>query len=261
MATTNRITTTIQEKNNNLLSVYFTAGFPGLEDTVPIMEHLQEGGADLIEIGIPFSDPMADGPTIQESNQAALYNGMTLKKLFQQLENVRERVHLPIILMGYFNPIMQYDLDRFCQTCERIGIDGLIVPDLPMQDYLDLYKPQFDKYGIFNIFLITPQTSEERIRQIDENSNGFIYMVSSASITGAKSSITDEQIGYFERIEQMGLKNPRLIGFGISNRETFDTACRYASGAIIGSAFIKILQKSTDLKQDIIGYIKSVNGS
>jgi tryptophan synthase alpha chain len=261
MATTNRITTTIQEKNNNLLSVYFTAGFPGLEDTVPIMEHLQEGGADLIEIGIPFSDPMADGPTIQESNQAALYNGMTLKKLFQQLENVRERVHLPIILMGYFNPIMQYGLDRFCQTCERIGIDGLIVPDLPMQDYLDLYKPQFDKYGIFNIFLITPQTSEERIRQIDENSNGFIYMVSSASITGAKSSITDEQIGYFEKIEQMGLKNPRLIGFGISNRETFDTACRYASGAIIGSAFIKILQKSTDLKQDIIGYIKSVNGS
>lgn len=258
--TTNRITTAFQEKQKNLLSVYFTAGFPKPEDTVPIMVHLQESGADLIEIGIPFSDPMADGPTIQESNQAALVNGMTLKKLFQQLEGVREKVHLPIILMGYFNPILQYGLDKFCETCERIGIDGLIVPDLPMQDYLDHYKKHFDRYGIYNIFLISPQTTEERIRQIDENSNGFIYVVSSASITGAKSSISDEQIGYFQRVQNMNLKNPRLIGFGISNHETFETACQFASGAIIGSAFIKILQQSKDLKNDIVNYIKSVKG-
>jgi tryptophan synthase alpha chain len=257
---TNRITTLFQEKNNHLLSVYFTAGFPHLEDTVSIMEHLQEGGADLIEIGIPFSDPMADGPTIQESNQAALHNGMTLKQLFQQLENIRGKIHIPIILMGYFNPIMQYGLEKFCETCERLEIDGLIVPDLPMQDYLNLYKQQFDQYGIFNIFLITPQTSEDRIREIDKNSNGFIYMVSSASITGAKSSISEEQINYFQRVQQMKLKNPRLIGFGISNRETFDMACNYASGAIIGSAFIKVLQQSKNLREDIINYIKSVKG-
>ena len=260
IATTNRIDKVFQEKKAGILSVYFTAGFPQLEDTVPIMEYLQEGGADLIEIGVPFSDPMADGPTIQASNQAALNNGMTLEKLFEQLRHVREKVRIPIILMGYFNPVVQYGIERFCKACEQVGVDGLIIPDLPMQDYIDFYKRDFDKYGIYNIFLITPQTSSERVRLIDNNSSGFIYMVSSASITGAKSSISGDQVDYFTRINEMELKNPRLIGFGISNRETFTTACQYASGAIIGSAFIKVLQQSKNLKQDVINYIKSVKG-
>ncbi|MGK7396888.1 MAG: tryptophan synthase subunit alpha [Candidatus Cyclobacteriaceae bacterium M3_2C_046] len=256
--TENRIEQVFKKKKANILSVYFTAGFPRLDDTVPIMNHLQEGGADMIEIGIPFSDPMADGPTIQESNQAALANGMTLNKLFEQLQQVRASLDIPIILMGYFNPVLQYGLEKFGRKCEECGVDGLIIPDLPMQDYLDLYKAQFDQFGLYNIFLITPQTSPERIRLIDENSHGFIYMVSSASITGAKSGITPDQIRYFERVRDMQLKNPTLIGFGISNRETFNTASQYAAGAIIGSAFIKVLQKSTNLKNDIIEYIKAV---
>lgn len=258
LTSTNRIDRIFREKNKNVLSVYFTAGFPRLEDTVPVMEGLQKAGADMIEIGIPFSDPMADGPTIQESNHAALCNGMTLKKLFAQLENIREKIHLPVILMGYFNPVMQYGIENFCQACEKTGIDGLIVPDLPVQDYLDHYKETFDRHGIYNIFLITPQTSGWRIRQIDENSKGFIYMVSSASITGARSSISAEQENYFQRIGAMKLKNPQMIGFGISNNETFRTACNYASGAIIGSAFIRVLQQSKDLRTDIVSFIQSV---
>ncbi len=258
--TSNRIDKVFQEKKNNLLSVYFTAGFPLVKDTPAIMEYLEEGGADFIEIGVPFSDPMADGPTIQQSNFKALKNGMTVEMLFGQLANIRQKVSIPIILMGYFNPILQYGLEKFCAECERVGIDGLIVPDLPMVDYLELYKPTFDQFGIYNIFLITPHTSESRIRLIDENSHGFIYMVSSASITGAKKDISDEQVEYFNRVKSYGLRNPQLIGFGISNYETFKTACKYASGAIIGSAFIKVLENSNNLKEDVISYIKSVKG-
>lgn len=245
-------------KRHEILSVYFTAGFPQLHDTLTILRTLATSGADLIEVGIPFSDPIADGPTIQESNQIALHNGMTLKILFEQLKNVRPAIQTPILLMGYINPVLQFGVETFCQHCQAVGIDGVILPDLPMQEYLDEYKETFEKYGLRNIFLITPQTSEKRIRLIDEHTKGFIYMVSSASTTGAKQDISTEQIEYFERIRTMNLKNPTLIGFGISNRDTFRRACQYANGAIIGSAFIKMLAQSTNLVEDIKTFVRSV---
>jgi len=260
MISTNRIDGVFRDKKKNILSVYFTAGFPSLNDTADILLYLQDAGADMIEIGIPFSDPMADGPTIQESNHTALQNGMSLKILFQQLEEVREKINIPLILMGYLNPAMQYGIEAFCESCARTGIDGLIIPDLPMQEYLDYYRQLFDRFGIYNIFLISPQTSESRVRQIDENSKGFIYMVSSASVTGAREGISPEQIDYFNRIKNMNLKNPLMIGFGISNNQTFKTACAYASGAIIGSAFIRALKESGDLKTGIFNFIQSVKG-
>src|SRR5690606_29866672 len=201
------------EKSENILSIYFTAGYPKLSDTLPIMKALEEAGADIIEIGIPYSDPVADGPTIQESNKQALENGMSIKVLFAQIQDMRSQVHIPVILMGYLNPIMQYGMDAFCRKCQEVGVDGIIVPDLPMQQYLDEYKEVFDAYGLRNTFLISPQTSEKRIREIDEFSDGFIYMVSSHSITGAKAGITDEQIEYFKSIKAMNLNSPRLIGF------------------------------------------------
>ncbi|WPP52953.1 tryptophan synthase subunit alpha [Catalinimonas niigatensis] len=256
--TTNRIDQLFQEKQGNILSVYYTAGFPELEDTVRIAQYLQEAGADLIEIGMPFSDPLADGPTIQQSGTQALENGMTIKKLFEQIKDIRSTVNIPIILMGYLNPAMQYGLEKFCQQCQQVGIDALILPDLPMQEYLEEYKELFESYGLYNIFLISPQTSEARIRLIDENTHGFIYMVSSASITGAKSGISEEQVAYFKRVQAMQLKHPTLIGFGISNHETFSKACEYASGAIIGSAFIKVVEHSKDLKSDVKKYVKEV---
>lgn len=258
--TTNRISQLFDQKKERILSVYFSAGFPNLNDTVTIIGELQKSGADIIEIGVPYSDPVADGPTIQESNTKALKNGMSVNLLFDQLKDVRKTVHVPLILMGYINPVLQYGVESFCQKCEEIGIDGLILPDLPMTEYLEEHKETFDHYGIKNIFLITPQTSQDRIGMIDENTDGFIYMVSSASITGAKKDISEEQINYFKRVNRMNLKNPTLIGFGISNKETFDHACQYASGAIIGSAFINVLNKSTNLKSDINGFIKSVIG-
>jgi tryptophan synthase alpha chain len=254
----NRIHTLFNTKKERVLSIYFTAGFPNLEDTVPIMEAIEAGGADIIEIGVPYSDPVADGPTIQDSNQIALQNGMSMNKLFEQLVGFRAKVHLPVVLMGYLNPIMQYGMDSFCKKCKEVGVDGLILPDLPMQEYLDEYKALFESYGLVNTFLISPQTSEKRIREIDGNTDGFIYMVSSHSITGAKSGISEEQINYFERVREMNLKNPRLIGFGISNSETFTTASNYSNGAIIGSAFIKVLKNSKNLKEDVQGYIRSV---
>ena len=256
----NRIETLFEEKKEGILSVYFSAGFPRLNDTVSIMKCLEESGADIIEVGIPFSDPVADGPTIQESNKVALDNGISLKLIFEQLARIREEVKIPIILMGYINPVLQYGINPFCEKCAEIGIDGMILPDLPMQEYLDEYKETFEANGLLNIFLITPQTSESRIRDIDANSSGFIYMVSSASTTGAKSGISTDQIAYFERIKSMNVKNPRLIGFGISNNETFDHACKNASGAIIGSAFIDVLRGSTNLEKDIAAFIKSVKG-
>lgn len=254
----NRIHTLFNTKKERVLSIYFTAGFPNLEDTVPIMEAIEAGGADIIEIGVPYSDPVADGPTIQDSNQIALQNGMSMNKLFEQLVGFRAKVHLPVVLMGYLNPIMQYGMEAFCKKCKEVGVDGLILPDLPMQEYLDEYKALFDSYGLVNTFLISPQTSEKRIREIDGNTDGFIYMVSSHSITGAKSGISEEQINYFERVREMNLKNPRLIGFGISNSETFTTASDYSNGAIIGSAFIKVLKNSENLKEDVQSYIQSV---
>ncbi|MEM9674222.1 MAG: tryptophan synthase subunit alpha [Cyclobacteriaceae bacterium] len=260
LKTTHRIDQLFQQKEGNILSVYYTAGFPQLDDTVRIAEYLQQAGADLIEIGMPYSDPLADGPTIQDSSQRALDNGMSVKVLLEQLQGIRSTVDIPLILMGYLNPVIQYGVEKFCEQCQQIGIDALIIPDLPMRAYLDGYKELFESYGLYNIFLITPQTSEERIRLIDEHSHGFIYMVSSASVTGAKGNITKQQIAYFNRIQAMQLYHPQLIGFGISNQETFQQACQYAQGAIIGSAFIKVLSESKDLKKDIIGFVNSVTG-
>lgn len=254
----NRIDQLFKTKQERILNVYFTAGYPALNDTVEIMESLQSAGADLIEIGIPFSDPVADGPTIQESNGIALDNGMSLKLLLEQLEGIREKVQTPFVLMGYINPIVQYGIEAFCAKCQEVGVDGLILPDLPMFEYLETYKAIFDKHGLYNIFLITPQTAEARIREIDDNSNGFIYMVSSASTTGAKSSISQDQSAYFARVKGMNLKNPTLIGFGISNAETFDKACANANGAIIGSAFIKALAGEREIPKKVEKFVKEI---
>ncbi|MBT6160809.1 MAG: tryptophan synthase subunit alpha [Flavobacteriaceae bacterium] len=231
------------EEDKKLLSIYFSAGHPNLDDTVPILNALQSSGVDMVEIGLPFSDPLADGPTIQESSTQALKNGMTTETLFNQLEGIRKSIHIPLVLMGYFNPMMQYGIEKFCARCQAIGIDGLIIPDLPVDVYHEQYKPLFDQYGLYNMFLITPQTSEERIRYIDSVSSGFIYMVSSASVTGAKSDFGAEQASYFERIAQLGLNTPTVVGFGISNAATFQAATQYSKGAIIGSAFIKFLEE------------------
>ena len=254
----NRIDQLFESKKERILNVYFTAGYPNLNDTASIVKNLEASGADLVEIGIPFSDPVADGPTIQESNAVALENGMTLKLLFEQLEGIREQVQLPIILMGYINPVLQFGIEEFCQACQKVEVDGLILPDLPMTEYLEHYKPIFDQHGLFNVFLITPQTSEERIREIDDNSGGFIYMVSSASTTGAKSNISVDQTAYFQRVKAMDLNNPTLIGFGISNATTFEKACENASGAIIGSAFIKAISESEGLRDDVESFVKSI---
>ena len=251
----NRIKSKLQE-NKKLLSIYFTAGYPKINDTVSIIQDLEKNGVDMIEIGLPFSDPLADGPTIQDSSTAALKNGMTTEVLFKQLEGIRETVSIPLIIMGYFNPMLQYGVEAFCKKCQELGIDGLIIPDLPVDVYHEQYQSIFEKYGLINVFLITPQTSDERIRYIDSVSNGFIYMVSSASTTGAQSGFGEEQTTYFERIGNMDLENPQVIGFGISNNETFTQATKYAKGAIIGSAFVKhVTQKGVDSIDEFINSI------
>jgi len=237
----NRITQTLG-KDKKLLSIYFTAGYPDLEDTITVLQQLQDSGVDMIELGLPFSDPLADGPTIQESSTQALHNGMTTEKLFSQLEGVRDKIHVPLIVMGYFNPMMQYGIERFCKRCQEVGVDGLIVPDLPVDVYHEQYQSVFQQHGLMNMFLITPQTPDSRIRYIDEVSEGFIYMVSSAATTGAKSSFGDEQEAYFKRIASMGLQSKLLVGFGISNSTTYQAAVSHSKGAIIGSAFIKHLK-------------------
>ena len=240
----NRIQQKLKE-NKKLLSIYFTAGYPSLNDTVTIIQDLEKNGVDMIEIGLPFSDPLADGPTIQASSTKALKNGMTTEILFNQLKNIRKSVNIPLIIMGYFNPMLQYGVEAFCKKCQEIGIDGLIIPDLPVDVYHDEYKAIFEKYGLINVFLITPQTSNERIHFIDSISNGFIYMVSSASVTGSQSGFGDNQKQYFKRISNMDLKNPQIVGFGINNNTTFNQATQYAKGAIIGSAFIKFLSDNS----------------
>tara|TARA_R110001583_G_C5615005_1_gene405680 strand:- start:965 stop:1726 length:762 start_codon:yes stop_codon:yes gene_type:complete len=252
----NRINKKLQE-DKKLLSIYFTAGFPQLNDTVSIIEDLEKSGVDMIEIGLPFSDPLADGPTIQASSTTALNNGMTTKVLFEQLKDIRKTVSIPLIIMGYFNPMMQYGIENFCKKCAEIGIDGLIIPDLPIKEYTENYEAIFKKYGLINVFLITPQTSDERIRYVDKISNGFIYMVSSASVTGSQSGFGVAQSEYFERIATMNLKAPQIIGFGISNAETFTQATKFAKGAIIGSAFVKHLsEKGEDSINKFISSIK-----
>jgi len=242
----NRIDTLFQNKKTDILSVYFTAGYPGPNDTVAVIGALEAAGADLVEIGIPFSDPMADGPVIQQSSTVALRNGMSLSKLFDQLEGIRRRVSIPLIAMGYLNPILQYGVERFCARCAAVGLDGVIIPDLPLADYERDFAPALAKHGLHGIQLITPETSEERVRRIDAATGGFIYMVSTASTTGARDTFDEATTDYFRRVGEMGLRNPRLVGFGISNRATFAAACAHASGAIVGSAFVRLLAESPD---------------
>ena len=254
----NRIDQLFENKQENILSVYLTAGFPNLNDTVTIIKELEKNGVDLIEIGMPFSDPTADGTTIQHSSETALKNGMSLKLLFEQLKDIRASVNIPLVLMGYINPVLHFGIEKFCEKCNETGIDGLILPDLPLSEYKMHYQEVFSKYGLHNILLITPQTSEKRILEIDETSGGFIYMVSSSSTTGADKKPGDFKREYFERIQGMKLKNPRLIGFGISDRPTFVNACKYASGAIIGSAFIKSVQPGKMLNKSIEKFVKEI---
>ena len=254
----NRINKLFREKDKNILSVYFTAGYPKLNDTVQVIQELVNNGVDLIEIGMPFSDPVADGPVIQYSSLISLQNGMSVHKLFDQLKDIRQTINVPLILMGYINPVLQYGVEAFCEKCNEIGIDGLIIPDLPLSVYEEEYKSIFEANNLHNIFLITPQTSDERLRLIDNASSGFIYMVSSNSTTGAKEGLSDFQNAYFKRISMLKLKNPRLIGFGISNAETFQNACKYAQGAIIGSAFVKVLGKDLPLKGKVSQFVKKI---
>ncbi|MFN8345361.1 MAG: tryptophan synthase subunit alpha [Spirosomataceae bacterium] len=256
----NRIVQLFRRNPDHNLNVYFTAGFPKLEDTRRILKSLETAGADLVEIGMPYSDPVADGETIQQSNQQALENGMSVRKLFEQLRGMRSEITVPVLLMGYVNPVLQFGIENFCKACAEVGVDGLILPDMPVDEYLEEYKPIFDKYGILNIFLITPQTSEKRIRQIDDNSEGFIYMVSSASVTGSQSGVSHDMEAYFSRVNAMNLRNPRLIGFGIKDHDTFEKACQHAAGAIIGSAFIRVLQENTAIEPAIQEYVKQVKG-
>lgn len=232
------------KENKKLLSIYFTAGYPNLNDTTTIILELEKNGVDFIEIGLPFSDPLADGTTIQASSTAALQNGMTTKLLFDQLQDIRKKTQIPLLIMGYFNPILQYGVEKFCQKCDQIGIDALIIPDLPLEIYTQKYQQIFEKHQIANLFLVTPQTTDQRIYQIDNTSNGFIYVVSTTAITGGEQQFGSQQTDYFQRIKNMNLKNPQIIGFGINNKTTFDQATSYAKGAIIGSAFIKNLTEN-----------------
>ena len=239
-------------KKKNLLSIYFTAGFPDINDTLKIIKELDKSQVDMIEIGLPFSDPLADGPTIQKSSEKALSNGMTTNLLFDQLKDLRKISEIPVVIMGYFNPILQYGIEKFCSNCKDVGIDGLIIPDLPADIFKKNYKIIFEKYKLNMMFLITPQTSNERINLIDDLSKGFIYMVSSYSVTGAKDSFDKYQIEYFKRIKKLNLSNPLLIGFGISNKKTFQAACQNSNGAIIGSAYIKYIENHGVSKPEIL---------
>ncbi len=253
----NRITSLFQSKKKNILSVYFTAGYPALDDTTTIISELDKNGVDLIEIGIPFSDPLADGPIIQQSGQKAIHNGMTISYLFNELKDTRNHTKIPLILMGYLNPILQFGVKAFCETCSRIGIDGLIIPDLPPDYYKLHFQDLFKEHNLCNIMLITPQTDDDRIKEIDSLSSGFIYMVSTNSITGANKTL-EQQLPYFERVAKMKLKNPTLVGFGIHDRQTYQIATKYSNGAIIGSAFIKALKKSNLLDKPISDFVGRV---
>jgi len=254
----NRLTKLFENKRENLLTVYFTAGYPKLDDTETIICSLAESGANIIEIGIPYSDPLADGPVIQESGMAAIDNGMTLQVLFNQLTDIRTKTQVPLILMGYFNQLLQYGVDKFLDDCVKVGIDGLIIPDLPLMEYEQFYKDKLTDRNISISFLITPQTEESRIHKVDALSTGFIYVVSDSSITGMKTGISSQQISYFERIKSLQLSTPQLIGFGISDRESYLTASKYANGAIIGSAFIKHLKDKNEVDKATADFINLI---
>ena len=255
----NRLNKLFNTGKGNLLSVYFTAGYPELDSTLVIAEALEKAGVDFLEIGFPYSDPVADGPTIQHSSQQALDAGMTLTLLFNQLKDLRKHVTIPILLMGYVNPIVQFGVERFCKMAAEVGVDGIIVPDLPMYEYEKLYSNFFIDNNLSNIFLVTPQTSEDRIRKIDELSNSFIYLLSSSSITGGQLNVSDNIEAYYQRVKAMELKNPSIIGFGISDHASFSKACQYATGAIVGSAFVKLLAQP-DYLEKIPGFVKGIRG-
>jgi tryptophan synthase alpha chain len=253
----NHIDKLFQTKKENILSIYFTAGHPNLNDTVSIIKALQKYGVDMIEIGMPFSDPMADGPVIQQSSQKALQNGMSLKILFEQLKDIRKEVEIPLLLMGYMNPVLQFGFENFCSKCNETGIDGMILPDLPLEEYIEKYKTIFEKNNLYKIFLVSPQTSDERLRRFDQYSKGFIYLVSSYSTTGSGKGIEQSQ-EYFERVKKLGLKNPRMIGFGIRDRETFQFACHHANGAIIGTAFVKSLEAEGTIESKVEKFVEEI---
>ncbi len=255
----NRIDRLFAEKGGEILSIYMTAGFPSLEDTSGILEALERSGADMVEIGIPFSDPLADGPVIQQSSQVALSNGMSLELLFSQLETIRQRVQMPLLLMGYLNPILRFGVEAFLKRCRQVGIDGVIIPDLPPDEYEAVYRNEFREHGVHHVLLITPHTDPDRIRKISGLSGGFLYMVADSSTTGARTAVKDHQLEYFRRIQSMQLDIPCLVGFGISSHETFLAACSFANGAIIGSAFIRVLEEdgfSEEKVRDFIGKIR-----
>lgn len=245
-------------QNKKLLSIFLTAGYPKLTDTVPLLEALQESGVDLIEIGFPFSDPLADGPVIQHSNEVAIKNGMTVETLFKQLEGVRKKVEIPLLLMGYINPVLQYGIERFCADCKSAGIDGVILPDLPVAEFLEEYREIFHSHGLHQIFLVTPSTPDQRIRMLDECSTGFIYAVSSAAVTGGTVAMSGAREEYFKKLEKLSLKHPVMVGFGISDKPTFNSAAAHTKGAIIGSAFIKAIGAAADPIKAAKQFVQSI---
>jgi tryptophan synthase alpha chain len=254
----NKLTALFQTQNKNLLNVYCTAGFPKKESTTEVLLALQKSGVDMIEVGMPYSDPIADGPVIQDSNMIAIANGMTIELLFKQLKAVKKEIQVPLILMGYLNPVMQYGLEKFCADAASAGVAGLILPDLPMYEFENIYKKYFTQNNLSLIFLITPQTSEERIKKADALSSGFLYAVSSNSVTGSTLS-NEGQNDYFKKLATMKLQNPLMIGFGINSKETFTNACKYAVGAIVGSAYIKAISKAKNVQTATANFIKTLH--
>src|SRR4030095_4269110 len=252
-----RIEELFKRKQSKILNVYCTAGFPQLEDTLTVMKALEEGGADIIELGMPYSDPLADGPVIQHSNTIALQNGMTIKKLFEQLKEFRNKVSIPVLLMGYMNPILQYGFEKVCADASVVGVDGLILPDLPEYEYETEYEAILKKYGLDFVFLVTPETSDERVKRLDQLSNGFLYAVSSSSTTGKNKDMTDVKT-YLQRIKNLKLKNPVVVGFGIKDKQTFEAVCGNANGAIIGTAFIKALENDKDVEKAIKKFLNEI---
>jgi len=253
----NRIDQLFKDKQHLVLNVYCTAGYPHLNSTPEVLASLQANGADIIEIGMPYSDPLADGPVIQQSNMVALKNGMSIPVLFEQLKNIRDTIHLPIILMGYMNPIIQFGLEKFCEMAASTGVDGIILPDLPMYEFETEYRQIFEKHNLRFVFLVTPETGEERIRKIDALCSGFLYAVSSSSTTGNNKAIGNQEM-YFKKLQDMHLKNPILVGFGIKDKSTFQSACQYTNGAIIGSAYIKALENKTDIERSTKEFLNSI---